>query len=199
VTSNAARAAVLMRALFVSIHHDRGAAVDIYTDDVRAWTPAICTSSLAELMAEFDRRDDAFSDIELGVAPLEVGGDYACAEWRVTMTHTGQLAVHRGRMVKPTGARVTLHGIAGRVSWRPDLFTPPVLGRTHCLRSARPPARRRRARRALRRMTGIAARLVRSSERSCPALSHVAGARRVGPWFTRSSSSPPSRRGSRRW
>jgi hypothetical protein len=85
---------------------------DVYTDDVRAWTPAICTSSLAELMAEFDRRDDAFSDIELGVAPLEVGGDYACAEWSVTMTHTGQLAVDRGRMVKPTGARVTLHGIA---------------------------------------------------------------------------------------
>jgi ketosteroid isomerase-like protein len=27
------------------------------------------------------------------------------------MTHTGQLAVDRGRMVKPTGARVTLHGI----------------------------------------------------------------------------------------
>jgi ketosteroid isomerase-like protein len=111
VTSNSARAAVLTRALFASIHQDRGAAGDVYTDDVRAWTPAISTSSLAELMAEFDRRDDAFSDIELDVAPLEVGGDYACAEWSVTMTHTGQLAVDRGRMVKPTGARVTLHGI----------------------------------------------------------------------------------------
>ncbi len=111
MTSNSARAAALTKALFASIHHDRRAAGDVYTDDVRAWTPAIFTSSLAELMAEFDRRDDAFSDIELDVAPLEVGGDYACAEWSVTMTHTGQLAVDRGRMVKPTGARVTLHGI----------------------------------------------------------------------------------------
>jgi hypothetical protein len=30
-------------------------------------------------------------------------------EWSVTMTHTGQLAVDRGRIVKPTG--VTLNGI----------------------------------------------------------------------------------------
>jgi hypothetical protein len=43
-------------------------------------TPAISTWSLAELMAEFDRRDDAFSDIKLDLTPLEVGGDYACAE-----------------------------------------------------------------------------------------------------------------------
>lgn len=111
MTSSAARAAVLTRALFASIHHDRGAAGDVYTDDVRAWTPAISTSSLPELMAEFDRRDDAFSDIKLDVAPLEVGGDYACAEWSVTMTHSGQLAVDQGRFVNPTGVCVTLNGI----------------------------------------------------------------------------------------
>jgi hypothetical protein len=62
-------------------------------------------------MSEFDRRDDAFSDILLETSPLEAGGDYACVEWSVTMTHTGPLPVADGQVVDPTGVRVTLHGI----------------------------------------------------------------------------------------
>jgi ketosteroid isomerase-like protein len=111
MTSSAARAEILVRALQASIEHDGRAAVDVYTEDVRAWTPALSTSSLSELMSEFDRRDDAFSDFQLEVSPLAVGGDYACVEWTVTMTHTGPLPVADGKVVDPTGMRVTLHGI----------------------------------------------------------------------------------------
>jgi SnoaL-like protein len=89
VTSNAARAATLVRALHASIEQDRRALAEIYTDDVRAWTPAMSTASLRELMDEFERRDDAFSDLDLEVAPFEVSGDYACVEWSVSMTHSG--------------------------------------------------------------------------------------------------------------
>ena len=110
MTSAAARAATLARALHASIDHDHTAA-DLYTEDVRAWTPAVSTSSLSELMSEFDRRDDAFSDILLETSPLEAGGDYACVEWSVTMIHTGPLLVADGKVVDPTGIRVTLHGI----------------------------------------------------------------------------------------
>lgn len=111
MTTNAARAAILEKALFASIEHDRGVAVDLYTDDVRAWTPAVSTASRAQLMTELERRDDAFSDIDLVVSPLEVGGDYACVEWSVSMTHTGQLVVAQDQIVEPTGVRVTLNGI----------------------------------------------------------------------------------------
>jgi ketosteroid isomerase-like protein len=111
VTPNAARAATLVRALHASIEHDVGAVGDVYTEDVRAWTPAMSTASLTELKHEFERRDDAFSDIELEVSPLEVGGEYACVEWSVSMTHTGQIEVADGKVVDPTGVRVTLHGI----------------------------------------------------------------------------------------
>ena len=111
MTSNAARAAILTRALHASVERDRRALSDLYSDDVRAWTPALATGSLTELMAEFDRRDDAFSDIALEVAPLDVGGDYACVEWSVTMTHTGALEVAKGMSVDPTGARIALHGV----------------------------------------------------------------------------------------
>jgi ketosteroid isomerase-like protein len=110
VTSNAARATTLMRALRAGLEGDSSMIREVYTEDVKAWTPALSASSVAELAAQFERRDDAFSDIELDVAPLDVGGDYACAEWCVTMTHTGRLVLAEGAIVEPTGTRITLNG-----------------------------------------------------------------------------------------
>ena len=110
MTSNAGRATALMRALRASIGGDGDAARDLYTEDVKAWAPSRSASSLTELMAEIDRRDHAFSDVEVDVEPLDVGGDYACAEWSVTMTHTGPLTLAGGEVVEPTGARITVHG-----------------------------------------------------------------------------------------
>ena len=106
MTDNAARAAALVRALHAGVERDRSVILDAFTDDVRAWTPASSTSSLRDLLEQLDRRDDAFSEVELEVAPLDVGGEYACAEWIVTMTHTGPLAVAGGKVVDPTGTRV---------------------------------------------------------------------------------------------
>jgi SnoaL-like polyketide cyclase len=110
VTSNASRATTLMRALEAGLGGDGKALRDLYTEDVKAWTPALSASSLTELVAELDRRDEAFSDIEVEVAPLDVGGYYACAEWSVTMTHTGPLTLAGGDVVEPTGARITVNG-----------------------------------------------------------------------------------------
>ena len=84
MTTNAQRAEVLERALRARVEGKRGNAEQLYTEDVKAWTPAFSTSSRGELLAEFDRTDDAFSDIALDVTTLDVGGDFACAEWTVT-------------------------------------------------------------------------------------------------------------------
>jgi ketosteroid isomerase-like protein len=111
MTSNEARATRLVRALRAAIERDRSALEEFYADDVRAWTPALSTESLAELIGELDRRDDAFSNIELEVAPLDVGGDYACVEWSVAMTHTGTLALAGDASIEATGLRITLHGV----------------------------------------------------------------------------------------
>ena len=99
MTANAARAATLVAALRARVDGDPAAAADLYTEDVTAWTPRFATSSRKELLAEFDDRDGGFSDIELDVRPLEVGGDYACAEWTVSMKHDA------------SGTRVTANGI----------------------------------------------------------------------------------------
>jgi ketosteroid isomerase-like protein len=110
MTSNAARAMALVRALRAGADGDGTAIRDLCTEDVKAWTPALTASSISELTAELERRDHAFSDIELEVAPLDVGGDYACVEWSVSMRHTGPLVLAGGEVVEPTGTRITLNG-----------------------------------------------------------------------------------------
>jgi ketosteroid isomerase-like protein len=111
VSSNDARATTLVRALRAGVEGDRDVLEALLTDDVRAWTPARCTGSLGELVDELNRGDDAFSEVELVVTPLDVGGDYACVEWSVALTHTGPLAVDAGRSIDATGLRVAVHGV----------------------------------------------------------------------------------------
>jgi ketosteroid isomerase-like protein len=111
VTSNADRAAILDRALRAGIEIDRSELEALYTEDVTAWAPSFSVSSLTELLTELERRDDAFSDIELDVIALDVGGDYASAEWRVTMSHTGDLVLGEQDAVPATGLQITLYGV----------------------------------------------------------------------------------------
>jgi len=62
------------------------------------------------LLDALDARDPAFSDFELEITPLDVGGDFACVEWTVRMTHTGALELGDGTRLSPTNERVTAHG-----------------------------------------------------------------------------------------
>jgi ketosteroid isomerase-like protein len=110
VTTNTGRTSILERALRGSIEGDSTVIGEVYTDDVRVWAPALSVSSARELAEEFRRRDDVFSGIELEIFPLDVGGDYACAEWTVTMTHSGRLLLADGLVVQPTGIQVTING-----------------------------------------------------------------------------------------
>jgi len=111
VTSAATRAATLVRALQAGLESERDVIEELFTDDVRAWTPAIAAASRQELLHQLDAYDDAFSELELEVAPLDVGGEYACVEWRVMMTHSGTLELAEAMKIEPTGLRITLHGV----------------------------------------------------------------------------------------
>jgi ketosteroid isomerase-like protein len=110
MTSNQQRATTLVRALHAGIDRDRQALQVLLTDDVRAWSPALSTASRDELIDELDRRDEAFAAIELDVAPLDVGGDFACVEWTVEMTHSDTIVLGDGTSIEASGIRVTLHG-----------------------------------------------------------------------------------------
>ncbi|HEX3334055.1 MAG TPA: nuclear transport factor 2 family protein [Acidimicrobiales bacterium] len=110
MTSNARRAAVLEEVLRAALQGDQRALTRLCTDDVKAWTPDRATSSRDELVEELGRREQAFSSADAEVVPLDVGGDFACAEWTVTLTHTGKFELADGNVIEPTGARVTVHG-----------------------------------------------------------------------------------------
>jgi ketosteroid isomerase-like protein len=99
-----------MRALRASVTGDADAVEGLYTPDVQGWSPWMTAGSAEDVAAEFERRDGTFSGIELELAPLDVGGDYACVEWTVTMTHAGALTLPDGAVLEPSGARVTFNG-----------------------------------------------------------------------------------------
>jgi hypothetical protein len=115
VTSNAQRAALLEQLLRGVVAGDRAAVGALCTEDVRAWTPERAISSRDELLAELGRREDTFSFSDSGaeadIMALDVGGEFACAEWSVTLTHTGKLGLADGRVLQPTEARVRVHGV----------------------------------------------------------------------------------------
>jgi ketosteroid isomerase-like protein len=110
MANNRERAATLIRALEASVEGDSSVVAELYTDDVRGWAPAMVITSAAELAAELEDRDEAFSDIELDVSPLDVGGERAAVEWIVTVTHSGPIEVD-DVVIEPTGARIRLHGV----------------------------------------------------------------------------------------
>ncbi len=110
MATNAARAAALVRGIEASLAGDSTVVADLYTKDVKAWSPALSVSSAAELAVEFEDRDEAFSDIELEVSPLDLSGDLACVEWFATATHSGQL-VDDDLWIEPTGVRCRLRGV----------------------------------------------------------------------------------------
>jgi hypothetical protein len=111
VTTNATRAETLARALRAGVDGDHATVGALVTDDVRAWTPRFATATREALIAALDDRNDAFSDIDLRVSPLDVGGDFACVEWSVDMVHSGPLRWGPDTTVEPAGTRVSVHGI----------------------------------------------------------------------------------------
>ena len=115
MTSNAQRASLLEQLLRGVVEGDRAAVAALCTVDVKAWTPERAISSRDELLAELGRREESFSFSDSGaeadIMPLDVGGEFACAEWTVTLAHTGKLDLADGRVLQPTGARVRVHGV----------------------------------------------------------------------------------------
>jgi ketosteroid isomerase-like protein len=111
MASNAERAAALMRCVEASVAGDSSVIAGLFTKDVKGWAPAASVSSSAELAGEFEDRDDAFSDLDLDLLPLDVAGDRACVEWVATVTHSGPLVVDEDLVIEPTGLRCRLRGV----------------------------------------------------------------------------------------
>ena len=111
MTTNHDRASTLVRALHAGINGDLPTLRTLLSDDVRAWTPTFTAASLEDVLDGLTRPADVFSDLSLDATPLDVGGDFACVEWTVEATHTGDLRFSDQLSLDPTGIRITLHGV----------------------------------------------------------------------------------------
>jgi len=109
--SSADRAAALVRGIQASVCGDSTVIADVYTTEVQGWSPALHVSSAAELAVEFEDRDDAFSDVEVEVSPLDTTGNHACVEWIARATHSGPIVVDPDLVIEPTGQRISLRGV----------------------------------------------------------------------------------------
>ena len=90
--------------------------------------------------SKFDGQNDTFCPTSRSKSRRSTSssGGPACAEWIVSMTHSGPLEVAEGRVVDATGdAGGAQRCHRRRVQWRPHLLTPSILGRVRHLRSAR--------------------------------------------------------------
>jgi ketosteroid isomerase-like protein len=106
------RVELLTRALHAMIGGDGAALRQLCTDDVKVWTPAVSTATRQALVTEIERRDEAFSDVSADVSPVPVSADVACAEWSITLTHSGSLSLPDGTSVEPTGLSVAIRGVS---------------------------------------------------------------------------------------
>lgn len=109
-TTASLQADALRQLLTAAVAGDRESMTGLVTDDVVAWSPNLYVTSRDELLAELERRDDAFSGIDVQVLALDQVGDKAIAEWHVAVDHTGTLVVDDDLAIEPTGRRLHVSG-----------------------------------------------------------------------------------------
>jgi len=102
---------VLLRALEAEVG---SASVDLgalFTDDVVGWSPYMTVSGLTALTELAALREEAFSNVVIGLRGLDEVGNKAFAEWLIEADHTGPLVLGEDAVVQATGRRVQLPGV----------------------------------------------------------------------------------------
>jgi len=91
-----------------------GASVDLgalFTDDVVGWSPYATVSGLTALAQLAALREEAFSNVAIGLRGLDEVGNKAYAEWLIEADHTGPLVLGDDAVVEATGCHVVLPGV----------------------------------------------------------------------------------------
>jgi ketosteroid isomerase-like protein len=83
----------------------------LFTDDVVGWSPYATVSGLTALAQLAALREEAFSNVALGLRGLDEVGNKAYAEWLIEADHTGPLVLGEDAVVEATGRHVVLPGV----------------------------------------------------------------------------------------
>jgi ketosteroid isomerase-like protein len=106
------RKAVLLKALEAEV--GGGAPVDmgaLFTDDVVGWSPYATVSGLDALSELAALREEAFSNVVIGLRGLDEVGNKAFAEWLMEADHTGPLVLDEDAALEATGRHVQVAGV----------------------------------------------------------------------------------------
>ena len=102
--------AVLHAALRAAVDGDVGPVPELFTEDVRGWSPNLVIASRDELLVALLAREDALSEVEVSVEPIDVIGDKAIAEWVVTAVFSGPFPIGDDVVIQPNGQEIMLGG-----------------------------------------------------------------------------------------
>src|SRR5664279_5433831 len=97
---------VLLKALEAEVG---GASVDmgtLFTDDVVGWSPYATVSGLTALAELATLREEAFSNVVIGLRGIDEVGNRAFAEWLIEADHTGPLVLGDDAVLEASGRRV---------------------------------------------------------------------------------------------
>jgi hypothetical protein len=102
---------VLLKALEAEVG---GGSIDLgslFTDDVVGWSPSMSVSGLEGLAELAAIREEAFSNVVIGLRGLDEVGNKAFAEWLIEADHTGPLVLGDDAVLEATGRHVQLAGV----------------------------------------------------------------------------------------
>jgi ketosteroid isomerase-like protein len=102
------RAQVLRRALEACITGDAAPLPELFTADVSGWGPHMLVSSLDQLQETIASREDALSDVEVGIDSLDVFGNKGFVEYRINAVFSGPFVIDEDTTIEPTGAKILL-------------------------------------------------------------------------------------------
>ena len=102
------RAQVLRRALEACVTGDVDALQELFTADVSGWSPNMLVSSLDELSETVAYREEALSDVGIGIDSLDVFGNKGLVEYRLNAVFSGPFVLHEDTVVEPTWAKILL-------------------------------------------------------------------------------------------
>jgi ketosteroid isomerase-like protein len=83
----------------------------LFTGDVVGWSPYATVSALPALAELAALREEAFSNVAIGLRGLDEVGNKAYAEWLIEADHTGPLVLGDDAVLEATGRHVVLPGV----------------------------------------------------------------------------------------
>jgi SnoaL-like domain len=83
----------------------------LFAADVVGWSPYALVSGLQALAELAALREEAFSNVVIGLRGLDEVGNKAFAEWLIEADHTGPLVLGDDAVVEATGRHVVLPGV----------------------------------------------------------------------------------------